>query len=201
MRTKQLLKTSLVLTVLFLAPSPGSRWLYAQDCKAKVNLISNRDNSLFFVDSVLIGKGNASTELSKGNHILVIKESLLRWGDAVKVDTLRIQDCAQKYLFSYELKDQTNMVNQELPFGTGNQKSEESFFKSGTLKLLIGSAALLGGISAYFKIQADRKYDDYLKSKNQTLLDEVNRLDAVSGISFGLLQLNFGYLIYKFLTD
>jgi hypothetical protein len=66
---------------------------------------------------------------------------------------------------------------------------------------LIGSAAILGGVAAYYKIQADKKYDEYLNSKNNSALDDVNRFDLYSGISFGLMQINFGYLIYKFLTE
>ena len=82
-----------------------------------------------------------------------------------------------------------------------NKNRTENFFTSSTFKILIGSAAVLGGVAAYFKIKADRKYDDYLQTKNRSILDEVDRLDLYSGVAFGLLQINFGYLIYKFLTD
>ncbi len=57
----------------------------------------------------------------------------------------------------------------------------ENFFRSSTFKILIGSAAVLGGVAAYFKIKADRKYDDYLQTKNSSTLDEVDRLDLYSG--------------------
>lgn len=75
------------------------------------------------------------------------------------------------------------------------------FFESDLFKILLGSAAALGATAAYFKIQADDKYNDYIRSKNPSVLDEVDRLDLYSGIALGLLQVNFGYLIYKFLSD
>lgn len=75
------------------------------------------------------------------------------------------------------------------------------FFKSTTFKVMLGSAVLLGGTSAYFKIKGDKKYETYLINKDQQLLDEVNRYDLYSGIAFGLLQINFGYLLYKFIIE
>jgi len=173
----------------------------AQDCSAKVEIRSNKLNSLIYVDSTLAGKGNIQLELEKGNHTLLIKEGTLKWGNPKIEDTLKISDCDKKYLFTYELKNRELPAGSNLPFGEYYNKREESFFNSATFKILIGSAAVLGGIAAYYKIRADKKYDDYLLTKNQKQLDEVNRYDLYSGISFGLLQINFGYLIYKFLTD
>ncbi|MBA4405801.1 hypothetical protein C0389_00860 [bacterium] len=201
MHIKLFLSSNSVIAILFFIQLYFGGNLIAQECKAKVEIISNRDNSLIYIDSVFIGRGKVSTELTKNNYSLVIKESMWKWGQAQIIDTLKIRDCEEKYLFTYEFKNPEVSFNQAQPFGIGYTKSEESFFKSGTFKILLGSAAVLGGIAAYFKIQADKKYDDYLQSKNQSMLDEVDRLDMVSGISFGLLQINFGYLIYKFLTD
>lgn len=200
MRIKLSLSNSVIAILFFIQLCIGGN-LIAQDCKAKVQIASNRDNSLIYIDSILIGRGKVSTELTKDDHLLVIKESMWKWGQAQIIDTLKIIECNEKYLFTYEFKNAEVSFNQGQPFGLNYTKREESFFKSGTFKVLLGSAAVLGGIAAYFKIQADRKYDDYLQSKNQSVLDEVNRLDMVSGISFGLLQINFGYLIYKFLTE
>lgn len=201
MHIKRFLKTNSAVAILFLIQLQVGINIFAQDCKAKVEILSNKDNSLIYINSILVGKGKVDLELTKGNHSLLIKEALLKWGQSQIRDSLMISDCAKKYIFTYELKNAELSFNQELPFGNGYTKKEESFFRSGTLKILLGSAAVFGGIAAYFKIQADKKYDDYLQSKNQSLLDEVTRLDLYSGISFGLLQINFGYLIYKILTD
>lgn len=184
MHIKRFLKTNSAFAILFLVQLHLGINLLAQDCNAKVEILSNKDNSLIYIDGILAGKGKVDLELTKGNHSLLIKEALLKWGQSQIVDSLKINDCEKKYIFTYELKNAELSLNQELPFGNGYTKKRESFFSSGTFKVLLGSAAVFGGIAAYFKIKADRKYDDYLLSQNQSSLDEVNRLDLYSGISF-----------------
>jgi len=66
---------------------------------------------------------------------------------------------------------------------------------------LIGSAAVLGTVAAYHKIKADKTYDNYLADGNPQTLSEVNRLDTISGIALGALQINFGVLLYLLLTE
>jgi hypothetical protein len=173
----------------------------AQVCKAKSEIISNDDKAMIYIDGVLIGKGNVKVELTRGDHILRVNEPSLIWGRSEIRDTLKILDCNKNYIFNYDLKRSSTSSIGRTDLKLGSLKSAESYFSSTTFKILLGSAVVLGGIAAYFKIQADKKYNDYLNSKNQSTLDEVNRLDLYSGISFGLLQINFGYLIYKFLTD
>jgi hypothetical protein len=80
-------------------------------------------------------------------------------------------------------------------------KRNESFTDSKWFKILLGSAAVLGSTAAYFKIKADNLYEDYLFTKNKSLVEEIDRYDLYSGIAFGLLQINFGYLIYQFLIE
>lgn len=84
------------------------------------------------------------------------------------------------------------------PLGKDNEKS---FMETHWFKILLGSAAVLGAATAYFKTGADRKYDDYLSNGNNELLDETNRLDLFAGVSLGLLEINIGYLIYRMLSD
>lgn len=102
----------------------------------------------------------------------------------------------EKTLHSSEL-NKSNVI----PLDYIPKEPNGSFTNSDWFKILLGSAAVLGGTAAYFKIQADKKYDEYVASKNPKLLDDVDRNDLYSGIAFGLLQINFGYLIYKFLTE
>ena len=172
----------------------------AQDCKTKVDVNTNNTQALVMIDSVLVGKGNVKTELSQGSHIIRIKEAMYRWGQREILDTIKVVDCTKPLTFTYDFSPVTEHTN-NLGFYKADGTNGENVFTSTTFKILIGSAAVLGGISAYFKIKADKKYDDYLNTKNQSTLDEVDRLDLISGITFGLLQINFGYLIYKFLTD
>lgn len=102
---------------------------------------------------------------------------------------------------------------QEVSFHPGSSGSEkikleyiglpvsESFFDEPVFKILVGSLVVLGGITAYYKLKADEKYDEYKITGNQKLLDETNKYDWISGISFGLVQINFGILIYHFLAE
>ena len=59
----------------------------------------------------------------------------------------------------------------------------------------------LGATTAFFKLKADNRYDEYRQSGDPSLLDQTNRLDLVSGITFVALQINFGLIIYFFLVD
>jgi len=81
------------------------------------------------------------------------------------------------------------------------QKNESSFFRTNLFKILLGSAVALGGTAAYFKLKADDEYEKYNLTKDAAYLDKTDQYDLISGISFGALQVNFGLLIYYFLTD
>ena len=76
-----------------------------------------------------------------------------------------------------------------------------NFTESVLFKILLGSATVFGATAAYFKLKADKKYDEYVATQNRSTFDTVNRYDIYSGIALGLLQINVGYLIYRFLTD
>lgn len=89
--------------------------------------------------------------------------------------------------------------NYELLY-TGNDK-EKSFFQTDIFKILIGSIVALGAATAYFKIKADKKFEDYRFTRDQKYLDETRKLDLISGITFGALQINFGVLVYFFLAE
>jgi len=81
------------------------------------------------------------------------------------------------------------------------EERKESFFEGTLFKVLIGSAILLGASTAYFKLEADKKFDEYLITGDKKLLDQTNRFDAISGTTFVAMQINFGFILYLFLTD
>lgn len=89
----------------------------------------------------------------------------------------------------------------EINLGTPVNGNNKSFVKSVWFKVLIGSAAVLGTVAAYYKIHADKKYDEYLTSKNSSILSEVNKYDDISSVALGALQINFGALLYFLLTE
>lgn len=82
----------------------------------------------------------------------------------------------------------------------GTQK-EEPFFYSTTFQILACTALALGAFSAYYKLKADDTFDEYQFTGDHALLDKTNRYDLISGITFTALQINFGYVLYKFLTE
>ena len=83
---------------------------------------------------------------------------------------------------------------------TGETKST-SFADSPYFKILIGTAVGLGGLAAYYKIQADQSFEKYELTNQQKYLDETDKFDNMSGIAFGVRQVNFGALIYFLLSD
>ena len=81
------------------------------------------------------------------------------------------------------------------------EEKKESFFEGTLFKVLVGSAVLLGASTAYFKLEADKKFDEYVITGDRKLLDQTNRFDVISGVTFVAMQINFGFIIYLFLTD
>lgn len=76
-----------------------------------------------------------------------------------------------------------------------------NFYGSTLFKVLIGTALAFGATTAYFKLQADQQFDEYIITGNPELLDQVNHYDVVSGVTFVALQINFGLIIYLFLSE
>ena len=76
-----------------------------------------------------------------------------------------------------------------------------TFFNKTLFKILIGSMLALGATTAYFKLEADKYFDDYQINGDHSLLDKTHKYDLVSGVSFVALQINFGLIIYYFLVD
>lgn len=96
--------------------------------------------------------------------------------------------------------DQTKSSNiVKLQF-TG-KPAEESFYKKPVFKYLLGGIVVLGAATAYLKIKADNSFRDYQRTDDNSYLDDTHKYDLLSGITFGALQINLGFLIYYFLSD
>jgi hypothetical protein len=107
----------------------------------------------------------------------------------------------KKYFKHFILKlDETKFnTNVELEFI--GEIENEKFINTNWFKVLMGSAVALGATAAYFKLKADKNYDKYQETKDKMYLDKTNRQDIYSGIALGLLQINFGVLVYYFVFD
>lgn len=81
------------------------------------------------------------------------------------------------------------------------QEKEKSFFQKDIFKILTAGIVVLGGTTAYFKLKADNKFEEYEFSDNSNLLDDTRKYDLISGITFTALQINFGLLLYYFLIE
>lgn len=87
----------------------------------------------------------------------------------------------------------------ELQF-IGEEKSV-SFYESFLFKALVGTAITLGATTAYYKLEADKKFDEYQKTNDPAALDQTDKYDLISGITFVAMQINFGLILYFFLSD
>lgn len=178
-------------------------YLNAQSCKSIVNINTDKINSYIFINNNYAGKGNITTELDTGFHEIYIKEFLNKWNGSEIIDTIHIKECNRHYYFTFHLPETGSIKNilYEKSFLGKNNFQKLELSESNWFKILMVTSAVLGATAAYFKINADKKYDEYLSTGDKEILKKVNRLDLYSGIAFGLLQINFGYLIYKFLLD
>jgi hypothetical protein len=88
-----------------------------------------------------------------------------------------------------------------VPMNFNGQEKEKSFFEKDIFKILTAGIVVLGGTTAYFKLKADNKFEEYEFSGNGELLDDTRKYDLISGITFTALQINFGLLLYYFLIE
>ncbi len=176
--------------------------LYGQDCTSEVIINTNSTGSIIFLNDLLAGKGNVSLRLERGKYNLRIKEDLFKWNQEIFDTTIIISACNEIKRISYnfnKIKPASTLPNTLKNFKNGNNNN--SFLNSNLFKLLIGTAVIFGGTSAYYKHLADENFDTYNISKEKTYLDKTHKYDLISGIAFGALQINFGILVYYFFTE
>ena len=92
-------------------------------------------------------------------------------------------------------------ANDKIKLDFIGEENDGSFYESTIFKVLAGTAVALGAATAYFKLEADNRFDEYKVTGDPDLLKQTDRLDVISGVSFVALQINFGLIIYLFLSD
>ncbi len=92
-------------------------------------------------------------------------------------------------------------INDPVKLNYVGELNKDKFFDNTLFKILVGSLVVLGATTAYLKLEADDKFDQYQITGDEALLDQTNRLDTISAVTFVALQINFGYIIYRFLVD
>jgi hypothetical protein len=235
--------------ILILSFASCVHFSLGQDCKAKVSIKTDIEDSKLIVDDVFVGQGNNFiTELDSGKHIIHITENVWKWNSKSISDTINIYgfnyvnlsysfndeklldtDPQDVYVFKgdsligftpllleqphgeYTLEKlnylQKNISIQEIASGKkpelqfiGQEKSI-SFYETTLFKVLVGTALALGATTAYYKLEADKKFDEYQITGNPELLDQTNRYDVISGVTFVAMQINFGLILYLFISD
>jgi hypothetical protein len=217
-KSRLVIETDLILVEIFINDSlvATSRY-YETELDSgwyKISLIENSDrwNSVSFFDSVFLS--NCKTiklNYKKENKVYLDtspQDAYVFSGDSLLGNTpIFIEDNLDdvkliKPGYAEENLKLENIAQQNLITLTSLQlPKEESFFYSSTFHILAATAVALGAFSAYYKLKADDSYDEYQFTGDQKLLDDTNRYDLISGITFTALQINFGFIIYKFLTE
>ncbi len=110
----------------------------------------------------------------------------------IKIRPLRIWDM--------NFNNQNRKIS-ELNSSFNFKLEKESFVESDLFYIVVGSAVAFGTAAAYLKTESDKNYEKYKLTGNRNYLNKTNNLDVYSSVALGALQINFGYLIYRFLTD
>jgi hypothetical protein len=82
----------------------------------------------------------------------------------------------------------------------GKEKSQQ-FYETFLFKTLVGTAIALGAATAYYKLEADKKFDEYQVTGDPALLEQTDKYDSISGVTFVALQIDFGLILYFFLAN
>lgn len=67
--------------------------------------------------------------------------------------------------------------------------------------MLQGTAIALGVTTAYYKLEADKSFDEYQLTGDPAALEQTEKYDLISGITFVAMQIDFGFILYLFLSD
>ena len=86
----------------------------------------------------------------------------------------------------------------ELQF-TG-QPPEQQFYGSTLFKVLLGTVIALGATTAYYKLEADKLYEEYKITGDPGLVDNIDHYDGQSAGTFIAMEICVGALIYFFLN-
>jgi len=98
-------------------------------------------------------------------------------------------------------------INVMLEPTEGLINNQRSFLKAGkqseipsSVYIAGGTAVVSGTAAAYFKIKSDRLYKDYRRTNSGSSLNQVRRLDIVSGVSLAVSEISLFVLSYLLLS-
>lgn len=120
---------------------------------------------------------------------------------------LLLQDDYQNLLLKKPNYSELTLTRNDLNSGNkpelkfiGDYKTE-SFYESTLSKILAGTLIALGATTAYYKLEADQAFEEYQITGDPALQEQTDKYDLISGVTFVAMQINFGLILYFFLTD
>lgn len=135
------------------------------------------------------------------NAEVFYKDSLLGYTPLELASDLSRIDIKKNMYESKEINIDRTTKKIDLNLNYLGRVKQTSFSRTNLFKVLVGSAVALGATAAYFKLKADDNFDKYNSTNDKKYMDNTDRYDLISGVAFGVLQINFGVLIYYFLND
>lgn len=167
-------------------------------------------NSNYFYDTISISNCNDTINLTfdfeNKIYVKTVKNNSQSINDTILLNEKNLFVSNTDYKLSelnFNLKNVNKKINDIVQnnLKLNNENDKENFFSSTTFKILASGIFLLGGTTAYFKLQADDYFDKYRQTGEKKYLDKTDQYDLISGISFVLFQIDFGFIIYKVLTQ
>ncbi|MCP5061468.1 MAG: hypothetical protein GY936_03275 [Ignavibacteriae bacterium] len=116
------------------------------------------------------------------------------------IELSKTKKMSREFDFSFSpTNGQTENLNKNLQLN--HLAKDNNFIDSPWFKVVVGTAISFGASAAYFKNKANDSDELYKRNGNSKDLNNRNKYDTYGGIALGALELNVGFLIYKFLTD
>ena len=192
---------NIILSFAFLSMA---EYGYAQETNTEFITKFTMSSSNFYLNGKLLSEREGELTLKSANKFSYFsvnkKKSFVSIGAVINTNLFNNNNYHTSINMT-NLKFINNKDSSNIKFDFTNENEEEHFYDKSIFKILLGSFIAFGATTAYFKIKADKRFNDYKKTNNSSLLDDTNKYDAISGISFALMQINLGVLVYYFLRD
>lgn len=159
-----------------------------------LNNCETKSINIRFLDEILIDSNPQDAKVLDGDELLGYTPLIL----SQRINRIKL---SKQGYFDREVEVNNNISAINVSLEISGQKPKENFFDKPVAKILFGSMIVFGATSAYYKIKADNNFDDYLKTGELKYKERTEQYDMISGITLGLTQINFGYLIYKIFFD
>ncbi len=168
-----------------------------------VTITSNVIGANVFCDSVFLGVTPLlNIALSTGKHtIMVIDGTPFQWNARRKEQCIEVPAGSQVVHYCNFPSDSAA----NLRFRGSVQKDilvQPRKVEFHSLITIGGSVGIVCGIAtAYFKIKADARYNDYLLTGDRESLRETHRFDTMAGVTLALSQIGLAMVTYCLLSE